>query len=309
MFYCGRVRRPPTVLVEERCRSALQRVQGMPFNWSLNPYGGCVHRCTFCYVRAFEQRADRPADDRYGRTVRVKVNVAEVLRAELGRRSWRRELVSVGSATDPYQPAEGHHRLTRRCLEALHDFRTPISLITRGPLVVRDADLLAAMSTRAGVAVVISLPCVDEEVVRRTEPGTAPPRQRLRALERLVAAGVRTGVNLAPILPGISDDPARLCATVRAARDAGAAFMWAGVLHLKPGTREHFLDALARDWPELLPRYRELYAGRNHLPAGVAAPITERVAALRRAHGIADRRELRLAPPPPPRQLELAMSA
>ena len=307
MFYRDEMRRPPTTLVEERCRSALQRVQGMPFRWSLNPYGGCVHRCTFCYVRAFEERADRPSDDRYGRTVRVKVNVAEVLRAELSRRSWRRELVSVGSATDPYQPAEGRHRLTRRCLEAFRDFSTPISLITRGPLVVRDIDVLAALSARAEATVIVSVPCVDEEVVRRTEPGTAPPRQRLRALERLVAAGIHAGVNLAPILPGISDDEAHLTAAIRAAREAGATFLWAGVLHLKPGTREHFLDALGRDWPELLPHYRRLYTDRSYLAARDSVPIVERATALRRAHGIGDRRELRLEPPPEPRQLALAI--
>src|SRR5205085_5962898 len=104
---------------EEPCKSALNRVRGMPFDWSLNPYMGCVHQCTFCYVRAFERRADRPYDDRYGESVRVKVNVVDVLRRELARRSWRREPVAIGAATDPYQPAEGRYRLTRGCLEAL----------------------------------------------------------------------------------------------------------------------------------------------------------------------------------------------
>src|SRR5881397_3086286 len=123
---------------EEPCRSALNRVQGMPFKWSLNPYMGCAHRCTFCYVRGFERRADRPSDERYGRTIRVKVNVAEVLRRELTRPSWRRELVAVGAATDPYQPAEGKYRLTRACLEVFSATRTPCSIITRGPMIVRD---------------------------------------------------------------------------------------------------------------------------------------------------------------------------
>ena len=104
---------------EEPCRSALNRVKGMPFAWSLNPYTGCAHRCTFCYVRAFEARADRPSDDRYGRSIRVKVNVAEVLRRELARPSWKREGVAVGAATDPYQPAEGRYRLTRACIREL----------------------------------------------------------------------------------------------------------------------------------------------------------------------------------------------
>src|SRR5689334_23241247 len=127
---------------EEPCRAALTRVKGMPFAWSLNPYMGCAHRCTFCYVRAFELRADRPWDARYGTSLRVKVNVAEVLQAELARRSWRGEPVAIGAATDPYQPAEGRYRLTRACLEALAAAANPFSIITRGPLVVRDVDVL-----------------------------------------------------------------------------------------------------------------------------------------------------------------------
>src|SRR5256714_5606463 len=116
---------------EEPCRSALNRVEGMPFKWSLNPYMGCAHRCAFCYVRAFERRADRPSDDRYGRSLRVKTNVAEVLRAEVSRRSWKREAVAIGAATDPYQPAEGRYRLTRSCLEVLGHASTPFSIVSR----------------------------------------------------------------------------------------------------------------------------------------------------------------------------------
>ena len=118
MFYTGRVRVEYRI---EPCKSALNPVRGMPFRWSLNPYMGCVHRCTFCYVRAFEQRADRPSDERYGRSIRVKTNVAEVLGRELARRTWQREEVAVGTATDPYQPAEGRFRLTRACIVELAD--------------------------------------------------------------------------------------------------------------------------------------------------------------------------------------------
>src|SRR5437763_10031292 len=138
---------------EEPCRSALNRVQGMGFKWSLNPYTGCVHRCTYCYVRAYELRADRPFDDRYGTSIRVKVNVADVLRRELARKSWAREMVAIGAATDPYQPAEGRYRLTRACLGVLAQARTPASLITRGPMVVRDVDVLQELARRAGAHV------------------------------------------------------------------------------------------------------------------------------------------------------------
>ena len=290
---------------EEPCKAALNRVKGMPFNWSLNPYMGCVHRCTFCYVRAFERRADRPSDARYGTSIRVKVNIAAVLRRELARPSWQREAVAIGAATDPYQPAEGRYRLTRACLEALAEASNPFSLITRGPLIVRDVDVLAEAARRAEVSVTFSIPTLDEEIWRRTEPGTAPPRQRLRALSRLVDAGVRASVGLAPILPGISDKPELLEQVVRAAREAGACGVWANMLYLKPGTREHYLDCLVRDWPELLPEYERLYGRRAYLPRPESEPVRDAVRRLAREHGIRDRRRLRLEPPPEPEQLLL----
>src|SRR3954447_4721035 len=292
---------------EEPCRAALNRVQGMGFKWSLNPYMGCVHRCTFCYVRAFEKRAERPSDDRYGRSIRVKVNIAEVLRRELARPSWKGEVVAIGAATDPYQPAEGRYRLTRACLEALRDASNPIRLITRGPMIVRDADVLAEASVRADVAVTFSVPTLDEDVWRRTEPGTAHPRQRLRALKALVDAGVRASVGMAPILPGISDRPEQLAAVVRAAREAGACGIWSNVLYLKPGTREHFLESLAREWPEELPRYERLYGRRAYLPSAETVPIRDAVRDLARREGVRDRRRVKLAPPPRSEQLTLVL--
>jgi len=292
---------------EEPCRAALNRVQGMGFAWSLNPYMGCVHRCTFCYVRAFERRADRPSDDRYGASIRVKTNVAEVLRRELARPSWRGETIVLGAATDPYQPAEGRYRLTRACIEVLGRVGNAFGLITRGPLIVRDLDALVAASQRATVEVTFSIPTLDPEIWRRTEPGTAPPRQRLRALTELVGAGVKVGVGMAPILPGLSDKPELLADVVRAARAAGATGIWANLLHLKPGTKEHYLAALERDWPELLPEYERLYGDRANLPATETKPVREQVRALARAHGIRDRRRIALAPPDGPEQLRLAV--
>jgi DNA repair photolyase len=290
---------------EEPCKAALNRVKGMPFEWSLNPYMGCVHRCTFCYVRAFERRADRPSDDRYGTSIRVKLNVAEVLRRELARPSWRNEGVVVGAATDPYQPAEGRYRLTRACLEVLRDAATPISIITRGPLIVRDIDVLVEASRRAPVSVTFSVPTVDDDVWRPTEPGTAPPRQRLRALKLLVDAGVRASVGMAPLLPGLSDHPSQLERVVEAAREAGACGVWANLLYLRPGTREHFLACLARNWPELLPDYERLYDGRAYLAKSDAQPARDEVRRLARAHGIRDRRPEPLRPPRRDEQLSL----
>jgi DNA repair photolyase len=292
---------------EEPCRSALNRVQGMGFGWSLNPYMGCVHRCTFCYVRAFEQRADRPSDDRYGTSIRVKTNVAEVLRRELARPSWDREVVAIGAATDPYQPAEGRYKLTRACLEVLGDAANPLQIITRGPMIVRDIDVLARAASRASVGVTFSVPTLDREIWQRTEPGTAPPHQRLRALKELVDAGIKASVGMAPILPGLSDKPELLAEVVRAAREAGATGVWANLLYLKPGTKEHFLEALGRDWPELLADYERLYGRRAYLSKADAEPVRAEVRELTRAHGIRDRRRLRLEPPEDPEQLQLAL--
>jgi DNA repair photolyase len=292
---------------EEPCRSALNKVKGMGFKWSLNPYMGCVHRCTFCYVRHFERRSDRPSDDRYGTSIRVKTNVAEVLRKELARASWEREHVAIGAATDPYQPAEGKYKLTRACLEALRDASNAFSIITRGPMIVRDLDVLVEAAQRAAVSVTFSVPTVDEEVWRRTEPSTAHPRQRLKAVKTLVEAGINARVGMAPILPGISDRPEQLREVVRAAREAGATGIWANLLFLRPGTREHFLTHLAEDWPEQVPLYEEIYAGKAYLGAELMKPVRGEVSRLAREYGIRDRRALKLAPPPEPEQLSLSI--
>jgi len=292
---------------EEPCRSALNRVKGMPFAWSLNPYTGCAHRCTFCYVRGFERRADRPSDDRYGRSIRVKVNVADVLARELARPSWKREGIAIGAATDPYQPCEGRYKLTRACLEALGRAATPFGIITRGPLIVRDVDVLQEAARRAAVSVTFSIPTLDSAVWRSTEPGTSPPRQRLRSLSTLVGAGIKAAVGMAPILPGLTDRPEQLAEVVKAARAAGATGIWANLLYLAPGTKEHFLEALARDWPEQLPQYEQLYAKGAYLPRSEVDPVLARVRELAREHGVRDRRDRPLAPAPAPEQLALSV--
>jgi len=211
--------------------------------------------------------------------------------------------VTIGAATDPYQPAEGRYRLTRACLEALRDASNPFSIITRGPLIVRDAELLAEASRRADVSVTFSVPTVDDDVWRTTEPGTAPPRQRLRALKTLVDAGVRASVGMAPLLPGLSDGSEQIERVIAAAREAGACGIWANLLYLKPGTREHFLECLARDWPELLPAYEQLYARRAYLVRSDSEPTRAEVRRLARAHGIRDRRPEPLRPQPRDEQL------
>jgi DNA repair photolyase len=300
MFYPGAVRVEYRI---EPCKSALNPVRGMPFHWSLNPYMGCAHRCTFCYVRHFEQRADRPSDDRYGRSIRVKPNVAEVLRRELGRPSWAHEEVALGTATDPYQPAEGRFRLTRACIVELAASGTPFSIVTRGPLILRDLDVLRAAAHDVLVSVYVSLPTLNERVWRTTEPGTAPPASRLRAVRALADAGIDVGIGMAPILPGLSDAPAQLAAVVREARAAGARTIWASVVHLRPGVREHFLEALAHDWPEQVERYESLFGTRAYLPAEVVREITAPVSEARLATPSPRRRQVRAQP----RQLALSL--
>ena len=293
---------------EEPCRGALNRVKGMAFEWSLNPYMGCVHRCTFCYVRAFERRAERPSDERYGTSIRVKVNVVDVLRRELARPSWQGESVAVGAATDPYQPAEGRYRLTRGCIEAFAEASNPFSLITRGPMIVRDLDVLTEAARRAKLSITFSIPTLDDDVWRKTEPSTAHPRQRLRAVKELVDAGIKVGVGMAPILPGISDRPEQLREVVKAAREAGATGVWTNLLFLRPGTREHFLESVARDWPDELDRYERLYASRAYLGAEQTKPLRATVAALAEEHGVRDRRLVRLEPEPPVLAEQLALA-
>ncbi|MFQ5933751.1 MAG: radical SAM protein, partial [Dehalococcoidia bacterium] len=212
---------------ETRCRSALNKVEGMGFRWSLNPYRGCVHGCHYCFARRYHAYYDLSPGKDFTNIILVKVNVAQVLRKELSRPSWRRESVTLGTATDPYQPIEGKYRLTRSCLEAFVDLRSPISLVTKGTMIVRDADLLAELTRKAGCVVCFSITSLDNDLVRELEPGTPPPQKRLKALEHLVQAGVIAGVLLAPIVPGITDDPESLKGVVKAAAAHGARFLGA----------------------------------------------------------------------------------
>ena len=247
---------------EITCRSALNAVKGMPFNWTLNPYRGCTHGCHYCFARRYQTQFELgPGDDHFASYILVKTNLVEVLQRELDKPSWTREQVAIGTATDPYQPIEGHYKLTRRALVAFAAARNPIGLVTKGPMVVRDADVLGEIGRAAACAVYMSVPTVDEHAWRTLEPGTAHPLQRLRAVRQLRDAGVNAGVLMAPVVPGFSSSPAQLEATVKAIADHGAAFMGANVMFLKGGTRDHFLGFIARQFPHMLAGYEHLYAG------------------------------------------------
>lgn len=248
------------------CRTALNRVEGMPFRWTLNPYRGCTHGCHYCFARRYQPQLEMDPGDEFSSVVLVKVNFPDVLRAELARPTWDNQLVAFGTATDPYQPIEGQYRLTRQSLEVLASRSAPVGLLTRGPLAVRDADVLADMSRRSRSTVTFSIPTVDEEAWARLEPGTAPPRQRLRAVRALNDAGVDTGVLMAPIVPGITSHPAKLERTVREIAAHGATCVGTMLMYLEGGTREHFLGLLEREYPHLVERYGRLYAGKHAEP-------------------------------------------
>jgi DNA repair photolyase len=174
-------------------------------------------------------------------------------------------------------------------------------------MIVRDRDVLIEVARRAGVSVSFSVPTIDADVWRRTEPGTAPPAQRLKALEKLVGAGIRCGISMAPIIPGLSDRPSQLEDVVRAARDAGAAYLWVNVLYLKEGTREHFMESVERHWPELLPAFQADYATRAYLPAARTKPVQELVGRLSHDLGLGRQGHTFIEPVPSfaPEQLSL----
>jgi DNA repair photolyase len=270
---------------EVRCRSALNPVKGMPFRWTLNPYRGCTHGCHYCYARRYHTQFELGADDDFASVIIVKSNLVEVLRRELASPSWTRELVALGSATDCYQPIEGAYRLTRGSLEAFCDASSPVGLVTKGPMIVRDKDILATLSRRAECSVYISVPTVDEEAWQALEPGTAPPLQRLRALRELVDAGIRAGVLMNPIVPGITSKPALLERTIKAIADHGACFVGCNVMYLQGGTRDHFMRWLGDAYPRLVGGYERLYAAK-YPPRGYRHEVKQVVGMLKAKYGL-----------------------
>jgi DNA repair photolyase len=275
---------------EVTCRSALNRVQGMPFNWTLNPYRGCTHGCHYCFARRYHVQFEMNSDDEFATVILVKRNFVEVLRRELDRPSWTREHVAFGTATDPYQPIEGHYRLTRQSIEALARGRTPMGLVTKGPMVVRDRDVMADLARAADCTVYMSVPTVDDDAWRILEPGTAHPLQRLRAVRELVDAGINAGVLMAPIVPGFSSSKAKLERTVKAIADHGARFVGCNVMYLQDGTRTHFMKFIEREFPSMRPRFERLYA-RKYPPDAYRKEVKAMVRVLQERYGLTKRED------------------
>jgi len=247
---------------EVEVRSALAEAHGMPFRWTLNPYRGCTHACAYCYARKYQRHLELGAGDEFSSLIMVKTNLPERLAREVAKPSWMREAIAVGTATDPYQPIEGRYRITRRCLEVLLAARTPFNIVTKGPMVVRDADVIARASREiAPCHVYVSVPSVDD-AWEKLEPGTAPPLQRLRAVRQLIDGGIDAGVLMMPLVPGITTTRSSIERTLAAIAETGARFVGANVTHLEEGVRQHFFGFLEREYPELVEGYERLYTGR-----------------------------------------------
>ncbi|MFH5823770.1 Rv2578c family radical SAM protein [Georgenia sp. AZ-5] len=290
---------------EVLCKSALNRVpaqSSMPFSWTINPTRGCLHRCTYCFARRTHEYLDLDSGRDFDTQIIVKTNVVEVLRKELARPSWRREHVALGTNSDPYMRAEGRYRLMPGIITALAESGTPFSILTKGPLLRRDLPLLVEAARTVPVSVAVSLALVDPELQQRVEPGTPTPKARLDLIRAVTDAGLECSVLAMPILPWLTDSEEQLDALFAALAEAGATDVATGALHLRPGAREWFMAWLAREYPELVPRYRRLYGSGSYAPKDYAQWLAERATRARRRHGFdkrVPRRWARTAAPEP----------
>jgi DNA repair photolyase len=291
---------------EVRARSALNRVPGSRygFNWTINSYRGCTHACAYCFARRTHTYLDLNAAEDFEREIVVKVNVPELVRAELARPSWKRELVAIGTNTDPYQWVESRYRMMPEILEALEAAGTPVSVLTKSPLLLRDVEIYERMAKRLPISVNLSIPTLDEEVWRATEPHTPSPGARLDAVAELRRRGIDSGVLIAPLMPGVNDDPEQVQPLVDRAREAGATFLGGVALHLRDEVRQVFFAWLESKRPDLIPEYEQLYeGGRAYLPSKQRSEVTKVVRGWGRS-GAGSGRTGRVKPPavqaPPP---------
>ncbi len=279
-----------TRFYEVRAKSVLNRVpkqSRMPFEWTVNPYRGCSHACSYCFARPTHTYLDLNAGRDFEREIVVKVNAPEVLRAELRRPSWKREHVAMGTNTDPYQWVEGRYQLMPGIWEALRDSGTPASVLTKSPLLLRDRELMKEVpEIRAN----LSVPTLDEKAWRATEPRTPHPLARLEAVAELNRAGIPCGILIAPLMPGINDAPEQVARIIELAEEAGAVDIGGIALHLRGEVKGLFFEWLREHRPELLPRYERLYACGAYVPkqerqrlARLARPAGRRVRPLRGA--------------------------
>jgi DNA repair photolyase len=253
---------------EVRARSALNHVPGesFGFSWTINPYRGCTHACVFCFARKTHTYLDMDAGRDFEREIVVKVNVPELVRAELARPSWKRDLVALGTNTDPYQWCEGRYRMLPEILEALLAAETPVSVLTKSPLVMRDIEIFERFRD-AGlrVSVNVSVPTLDEKAWRLTEPHTPSPSARLDAVAELRKRGIDSGILIAPLMPGINDSPEQVEPIIARAREAGATFLGGVALHLRGEVKDVYFGWLREKRPDLVPEYERLYGRRAYM--------------------------------------------
>jgi DNA repair photolyase len=260
----------PTRFYEIRAKSILNRVpeaSAMPFRWTINPYRGCSHACNFCFARPTHKYLDFDAGRDFEREIVVKVNAPERLRVELAKPSWKSDHVAMGTNTDPYQWVEGRYKLMRGIWQAMIGARNPSSILTKSPLLLRDLDLMRQLNEVTDFSAALSVPTIEERAWRETEPHTPNPRARLEAVAELTRAGIRTGVLIAPLMPGINDAPEQVAKILKLADEAGAAYVTGIALHLRGDVRRLFLDWLGERHPDLVPRYSELYRRGAYAPA------------------------------------------
>lgn len=308
------------IAVEIHARSIINRVPGeshVPFRWTINPYRGCSHACRYCFARRTHTYLDLDAGRDFDTKIMVKVNAGELLRKELAHPRWAAEPIAMGTNTDPYQRAEGRYRLMREIIAGLRDFANPFSILTKGSLILRDAELIVQAAARTEVNLAVSVGSVDESVWRAVEPGTPSPQRRLDVVRRFADAGMGVSVLMAPILPGLTDSAEQIDRTVAAIAAAGARGVTPLVLHLRPGAREWYSAWLASEHPDLVPRYRELYRRGSYAPKSYQQTVTVLVRQAARRYGLLrqDRQNVRgtgqaddiaaRSPRPEPSQLEL----
>ena len=275
---------------EIHCKTLLNRIDvpNFPFKWTLNPYRGCRHACRYCYARPTHEFWGMDAGREFEQRVFAKVNAPEVLRRELQRPRWMGESIAIGTASDPYEPAEAQYRLTRRIIQVLAEFHNPASITTKGVLVRRDVDVLLELAENAEVQVNFSVGSVDERVWKLTEPGAPSPAARLEAMQYLVENGITAGVMMAPLLPGISDGSESIDDVAAAAAEHKAQYLAGNLLFLKPGSKEWFMPMLRETYPRLVPAYNKLYR-KTYAPRDYTQRVLEQVDAARLRWGLASR--------------------
>ena len=252
--------------IEVEAKSIVNHVPGtyLPFNWTINPYRGCSHACTYCFARVTHTYMDMNAGRDFESKIVVKVNAPELLRAKLRSKGWKGEHIAMGTATDPYQRAESRYRLMQGIIAALGDYGNAFSILTKGTLILRDLDLLCAAAERTEVSAAFSIGTLDEAAWRASEPGTPHPRKRMEAVAKLNDSGIPCGVMVAPILPGISDGPDQLRAVIEAALEARATHVTPILLHLRPGVREEYMGWLSSSYPGLVGDYESMYSHSSY---------------------------------------------